>query len=332
MTGWLTYLRSPINALPVAIFLAALALPWITDDEYLLDSAVFILLWAAAAGAWNICGGYAGQLSLGHAAFFGMGAYTSTLLFVELSISPWLGMLTGAVLAALIAAILAYLANRLRGPYFALATLAFAEVALVIASRWYGLTRGGEGLPVPFRPGWQNFMFYSKTAWLYIILGLVILVWGISLTIEQTRLGYYLAALREDEEAARSLGIKTRRLKVVAVSLSAFLTALVGTFYAQYVGFVDPFYVLSTDLSVRFALMTIIGGMAVALGPLLGSGLITSLEMYLRASLGGAQSGLYLVVYGALLIIVVLFIPGGIVAAGVGLSRRLRGKDDRRVA
>jgi branched-chain amino acid transport system permease protein len=297
-----------------------------------LDSAILILLWAALAGAWNICGGYAGQLSLGHAAFFGMGAYTSTLLFIDLNISPWLGMLVGAIMAFISACILAYLTNRLRGPYFALGTLAFGEVILIIASRWYSLTRGGEGVPVPFRPGWQNFMFYSKTMWLYIILALVILVWGISLYIEHSRMGYYLAALREDEDAARSLGINTRRLKVLAVGLSAFFTALGGTFYAQYIGFVDPFYVLSIDLSVRFALMTIIGGMAIALGPLLGSALIVSLEMYLRATLGGAQGGLYLVIYGVLLIIVVLFIPEGIVVGGAHLARRLTGKEAKRAA
>jgi branched-chain amino acid transport system permease protein len=332
MNGTRVRLLSPMHVLPVLIFLAALALPRLTTDVYLLDSAILILMWAALAGAWNLCGGYAGQLSLGHAAFFGMGAYTSTLLYVNLNVSPWLGMLGGAIMAFIAACLLAYLANRLRGPYFALGTLAFGEVILIIASRWYGLTRGGEGLPVPFRPGWQNFMFYNKAVWLYIILGLFVLVWGISLYIEHSRMGYYLAALREDEDAARSLGINTRRLKVLAVGLSAFLAALGGTFYAQYIGFVDPFYVLSVDLSVRFALMTIIGGMAIALGPLLGSVLIVSLEMYLRATLGGVHSGLYLVIYGTLLIIVVLFIPEGIVVGGANLFRRLIRKEAKRAA
>lgn len=330
--SWLYRLRSPTYYMPALFFVFILALPRLTDNDYLRDTAILILLWAAMAGAWNLCGGYAGALSLGHAAFFGIGAYTSTLLFIKLGVSPWLGMLVGAVLATLAGLIIGYLSTRLRGPYFALASLAFAEVVLLAVSRWYDFTRGGEGLPVPFRPGWQNMMFYGKETWIYLVLILVVIVWAVSVYIENSKLGYQLAGVRENEDAAQALGINTHLVKVTAIGLSTFLTALGGTFYAQYVGFVDPYYVLSLDLSVKFALIAIIGGMATALGPLLGSVLLTSLEMYLRATLGAAQSGLYMVIYGFLLIAVVLFIPQGIVVGIPGLLRRWVWKEKKVVA
>jgi len=301
--------------------LAALA-PLVVRDAYFLDSLILILMWGALSAAWNVASGYAGQVSLGHAAFFGIGAYAAALVSARWGQSPWLGLLLGVALSIAAGAVIGYLSNRLRGPYFALSTIAFSQVLLIVASRWRTLTAGSEGIPVPFRPGFWT-LGLSHVAWVYVALALALLYYGVEVYLERSRLGYRLAGVREDEDAAEALGIPTRRLKVLAVTLSAALTAVGGSLWAQYVGFVDPFYVFSIDLSIRFALNTIIGGTGTALGPFLGSILITSLETYLRATFSGVRTGftgIYLIIYGAVLILVVRFLPEGL----VGLARRAR--------
>ena len=298
--------------------------PLVVKDVFFLDSLVLILIWGALSAAWNLAGGYAGQVSLGHSAFFGIGAYSAALLATRWQQSPWLGMLLGVLVSVAAGAVIGYLSNRLRGPYFALSTIAFSQVLLIVASRWRAFTSGSEGIPVPFRPGFAT-LGLGHVAWVYLALAVAVLYWSIEVWLEHSRFGYRLAGVREDEDAAQALGIPARRLKVIAVTASAAMTSVCGTLWAQYVGFVDPFYVFSVDLSVRFALNTIIGGMGTALGPFLGSILITSLETYLRATLSGVKSGftgIYLIVYGVVLILVVRFFPDGL----AGLAARLRGR------
>jgi len=311
----------------LAVFGVAAIIPIFVRDAYFLDSLVLILLWGALSAAWNVAGGYAGQVSIGHAAFFGIGAYSAALLGARFSQSPWLGMLIGVLLSLAAGAAIGYLSNRLKGPYFALSTIAFSQVLLIVASRWRAFTSGSEGIPVPFRPGFAT-LGLGHVAWVYLALAVALAYWAIELWLEHSRFGYQLAGVREDEDAAQALGIPARRLKVIAVTASAALTSVCGTLWAQYVGFVDPFYVFSVDLSVRFALNTIIGGMGTALGPFLGSILITSLETYLRATLSGVKSGftgIYLIVYGVVLILVVRFVPEGLAGLGARLwARRAR--------
>jgi branched-chain amino acid transport system permease protein len=199
-------------------------------------------------------------------------------------------------------------------------------VLLIVASRWRAFTAGSEGIPVPFRPGLWTLGFSSKVVWVYIVLGLALGVYAVERYLESSRIGYRLAGVREDEDAAEALGIPSRRLKVTAVAASAALTSVCGTMWAQYVGFVDPFYVFSVDLSIRFALNSIIGGIGTAMGPFVGSLLITALETYLRATFAEVRAGLvgiYLIIYGCLLIVVVRFVPQGLVG---WLAQRLRGK------
>jgi branched-chain amino acid transport system permease protein len=300
-----------------AVFFGLAALgPLVVGDAFLLDGLVLILLWGAAAASWNVAGGYAGQVSLGHAAFFGLGAYAAALLGTRWDASPWLGLLVGAVLSTAVGLAIGYLSNRLRGPYFVLATIAFSQVLLIVASRWRGFTAGSEGIPVPFRPGFWTLGIADKRVWVYIVLALALGVYLVERWLERSRRGYQLAAVREDEDAALSLGVAARRLKVAAIAGSAALTAACGALWAQYVGFVDPIYVFSVDLSVRFALAAIIGGLGTALGPFLGAALVTALETYLRAHFGGIGAGLvgiYLVIYGGALILVVRFAPQGLV-------------------
>jgi branched-chain amino acid transport system permease protein len=271
------------------IFGGAALTPILVRDAYFLDSLVLILLWGALSAAWNVAGGYAGQVSIGHAAFFGIGAYSAALLGTRFQQSPWIGLVLGVLLATTVGFGIGFLSNRLRGPYFVLATIAFSQVLLIMASRWRGFTSGSEGIPVPFRPGFWTLGMADKRVWVYLMLALAVVLYLVQLYLERSRRGYQLAAVREDEDAALSLGVPARWLKVAAIAVSAALTAVCGALWAPYVGFVDPFYVFSVDLSVRFALGAVLGGMGTALGPFLGSILITSLETYLRATLSGVK-------------------------------------------
>jgi branched-chain amino acid transport system permease protein len=300
--------------------------PLVVRDAFLLDSLVLILVWGTSAAAWNVAGGYAGQISLGHSAFFGLGAYAAALFATRWGLSPWLGLAIGAIVATAIGLVIGYLSNRLRGPYFVLATIAFSQVLLIVGSRWRGFTAGSEGIPVPFRPGFWTLGIADKRIWVWIVLVFAVLTWLIQLYLDRSRRGYQLVAVREDEDAALSLGVPARWLKVAAICVSAALTAACGALWAQYIGFVDPFYVFSIDLSVRFALAAIIGGLGTALGPFLGAALVTTVETYLRAQFGGIGAGfvgIYLIIYGCALIVMVRWVPQGLVGwAGERWRRR----------
>lgn len=323
---------APEHWAAIVLFAAAALTPLVVRDKFILDSVILILLWGSLSAGWNVAGGYAGQVSLGHAAFFGIGAYAAGLMSARYAQSPWLGLIAGVVLSIGAGAIIGYLSNRLRGPYFALSTIAFAEVLKIVASRWRGFTAGSEGVPVPFRPGFWT-LGLGHVAWVYLILVFAVLCYGLQMYLERSRVGYQLAGVREDEDAAEALGIATRRRKVQAIVVSAAVTSMGGSLWAQYVGFVDPVHVFSIDLSVRFALNSIIGGIGTALGPFLGSMLITSLETYLRATFSGLKagfltewiktaSGLYLVIYGVVLILIVRFAPEGLTGIAARLSVR----------
>jgi branched-chain amino acid transport system permease protein len=305
------------HAAPAIVFFALAGLaPLVVRDAFLLDGLVLILLWGTAAAAWNVAGGYAGQISLGHSVFFGLGAYAAALLGTKWGVSPWIGLVAGAIVATVTGVVIGFLANRLRGPYFVLATIAVSQVLLLTASRLRGLTSGSEGIPVPFRQGFWTLGIADKRVWVWLVLVLAILAYLGELYLERSRRGYQLAAVREDEDAALSLGVAARRLKVAAIAASAAITAAVGALWAQYVGFVDPFYVFSVDVSIRFALAAIIGGLGTALGPFLGSVLVTTVETYLRAQFGGIGAGLvgiYLIIYGTALIVMVRLVPQGLV-------------------
>jgi len=319
--------RLPLDRwVAIVLFAAAGLTPLVVRDVFILDSVILILLWGALSAAWNVAGGYAGQVSLGHAAFFGIGTYAAALMSSR-GHNPWLGLAIGMGLSVGAGAMIGYLSNRLKGPYFALSTIAFAEVLKIVASRWRGFTAGSEGVPVPFRPGFAT-LGLGHVAWVYLILAFGLLAYGLQVYLERSRVGYQLAGVREDEDAAEALGIATRRRKVQAIVASAALTSLGGSLWAQYVGFVDPSHVFSIDLSVRFALNSIIGGMGTALGPFLGSVLITTLETYLRATFSGAKAGftgIYLIIYGVVLILIVRFAPEGL----TGIAARWRTRRDR---
>jgi len=282
-------------------------------NSFYLNILVMIFFYAAASSAWNLVGGYAGQLSLGHAAFFGIGAYTSTLLFVNFGISPWIGLFAGGILAVVFAILISYPCFMLRGPFFALATIAFAEVMRILSLYFQDITRGGVGVVVPFKPAFANFLFRDKAVYALIAYVLLLIVIVISILIERSRFGYYLGALQDDEDAAEATGINTSRYKLLVMMISAFLTAAAGTFFAQYTAFIDPDIVFSLNFSVQFAMLSIIGGMGTVVGPILGSFILTPLDAFLRGWLGGLYAGLGFLVYGSILIVVVIYLPDGII-------------------
>jgi branched-chain amino acid transport system permease protein len=307
----------------LALVALLLAFPYLVTSLFWLNLAITVLLWAALASAWNISGGLAGGLSLGHAAYFGVGAYTATLLYLRLDISPWLGMWAGALLAAIIGAAIAGLTLRLRGPFFVLATLAFGIVIHIVNVNWRDLTRGAAGLVLPFGGGPENMLFAGLAPYWYIGLGLLALTVGTTVAIRRSRLGYYLVALREDEDAARSLGVRVVGCKVIASAISAGLTALAGTFYATFVQYVDPASTTQFEISVQIALVAIVGGMGTVLGPVLGALVVIPLGEISRAWLGGGPA---LMLYGLLLVVIVLAAPRGIAGGIERLARRLRRK------
>ncbi len=305
-------------AVPAGYFIALgilcvlVLLPRVITTPYYLHLLILVLLYIGLSSAWNLTGGFAGQLSLGHAGFFGIGAYTSTLLFLNFGLSPWIGMVVGMLLAVAAGAAIGYPCFRLRGPFFALATLAFGEVLRVVSISWRDLTQGSNGLSIPFKPAFTNMMWHGKEMFFYVILVYGLVAVGIAWQIERSRLGYYLIALKEDDSAARMLGIDTTRCKLHAMLISAALTSVGGVFYAQYVGFIEPYSVFDVMLSVQFALISIIGGLGTLFGPVLGAFIMIPMSEMLRAAFGGAARGFHLVLYGIILIAAVMLIPQGL--------------------
>ena len=294
---------------------------------YFLSVVILVLYYAYLGESWNILGGYAGQMSLGHAAFFGIGAYTSTALFLKFGITPWLGMFVGGILALLVGMFIGFLSFRygLRGAYFALATLAFCEILRLVALNWSWIG-GAVGFLIPGRENPLCFLSLNKAFFYYIILFLLIIITLITYLIERSRLGFYLRAIRDDEEAANSLGINPVKYKLIASGISAFFTALAGTFYAQYLLYIDPNIVFGSSLSVDIILRPIIGGAGTLWGPVIGAFAMGPLSELTRVFLGKIQ-GIDLMVYGVVLIVIILYMPRGIVAI-VKKKVRLEGRQD----
>jgi branched-chain amino acid transport system permease protein len=284
----------------------------VVQNAFVLHVLIMVFTSVALGLAWNIIGGYGGQLSFGHAAFYGIGAYTSALLFVHFGVTPWAGMVVGGILAVVVSLILGIPCFRLRGTYFTLATIAFAEVLRILTVYFREFTGGSIGIVLQFQGGFWNFMFKNREPFAFIALGFMALAYYLSVWIENSRLGYYLTALKENEDGARALGINTYRCKLIALMISAFLTALIGSFFAQYLTFIEPESEFSLGLSIALTLPVMIGGIGTAIGPVIGAFLITPLQELLRVYISGEHQGLQHIIYGVVLVVVVIFIPQGI--------------------
>jgi branched-chain amino acid transport system permease protein len=312
------------RALAALLLLTVLAFPLVFTRPFPRHVMIMIFLYGALATAWNILAGYCGQISLGHAVYFGLGAYTSTLLVREAALTPWLGMLAGAALAVGISQAIGYPVFRLRGHYFAIATIGFGEIVQTTVLNWDGIG-GARGLFVPIkRPdSLLNFQFHeSKAVYYYIALGLLALALVATRWIERSRRGYYFRAIREDQDAAASLGVPVAREKHAAMAVSAALTALGGTFWAQYVLFIDPESVFPLSLSILICLVAVMGGVGSLWGPLLGAAVLVPLSEGTRVLLGGTGKALDLVIYGALIMVIAVFQPAGLMGLVRHLGRR----------
>ena len=299
-------------AATAGVLLLALVLPLAVDASH-LNTVILVLMAAQVGVAWNMVGGYAGQVSLGHAAFYGLGAYTSTLLMTKFGINPWLGVLAGGVVAALLSLAFGWSCFRLKGHYFAMATIAVAELVQIFFTEWeYG--GAAVGLYVPMdKQGllWMNFA--TKLPYYWLALGLLLLTLGVNWWIERSYLGYYFRAIKDEPDAARSVGVNIARYKQIALSVSAFFTALGGSLYAQKELYIDPNSVLSTALSIKMALVAILGGVGTLLGPVIGSVVLTSIEEFTRIMFGGTGRGTDVIIYASLIIVIAVFYPTGLI-------------------
>lgn len=296
-----------------AIALLALAVAPPLLPGYFLEVLITILFYAYLGASWNILGGYAGQFSFGHAAFFGIGAYTSTLLLLRVGLTPWVGMLAGGGLAAAFGLFAGYLSFRygLRGPYFSLVTLAFAEMLRVVAVN-LKMVGSSLGLVIPSRGAAPHlFIFGDKRAYYYVILAMTLAVVWVTWRIERSKLGYALVAIRENEDAAEASGVNTLGMKLRAMAISSFLTALGGTFYAQYFAYIDPSLTFGPAVSIQGLLQAIVGGAGTVLGPLLGAFVLTPVSELTRAALRG-RTGADIMLYGLVLMLVISFLPHGL--------------------
>jgi branched-chain amino acid transport system permease protein len=310
--------------LPIAVTVAALALvPLVVHSNVVLNFLVVALLIALAGAGWNILGGYGGQYSFGHAAFFGTGAYTTAILQVHYGVNAWIGFAAGILAGAAVGAVIGALAFRagLRSSYFALVTLAFAEVLRIIASVT-PITGAGVGLLIKLDLHPQAFQFQSRAVFYLIILALVAVALVIAQLIERSRFGAWLIAVRENEDAARALGVDAFAVKLGAMVLSAALTAAAGCFYMQYFLFVDAGIGYGSWISIEALLTPIIGGAGTVFGPLLGALVVKSLGEGAKLVTGDLP-GLDLMIYGVMLVLVIAFAPRGLVGAVAAARRNL---------
>ncbi len=331
-----------------ALVVVALALfPQVVKKPYVLHMGVVLFLAVIQGQAWNVIGGYTGQYSVGHAAFFGIGAYTTTMLLEVNKIAPWWGIWAAIAGAVLLSLIIGSITFRLRGPYFVLASISVAEIIRLAALYYKDFTRGAEGFLLNEIPalkiGATEIEFYTKRPFYFAALALAVVTIAANWAVQHSKLGYYFQAIREDQDAAHSLGINLSFYKNVALAISAAFTAWAGGLYAMFVKFIDPNTVFGLDVSVQIVLICIIGGIGTILGPVIGAMVLVPLSEILRNPKGLVQLGVlppdsgfvrfvearlsnaHLLVYGILVILVILFAPDGIVGlirAGVSRIRR----------
>jgi branched-chain amino acid transport system permease protein len=307
------------------LLLAALPLAAVWSNPYWVNILAYTYLFAALAAAWNIIGGFGGQFSLGHGVFFAIGAYSVARMYLDLGLTPWLGIFPAAALATAVALLISWPTFRLRGPFFAIATMAINEACFALANYTDSVTGGPRGILVPFRAGFSNMIFIER--WKYALLmfcfmGVVVLI---TVWLRRARLGHYLLAVRADEDAARAAGVNVLKVKLQGMALSAFLTGIGGGLFAMYVRVLDPPTLFTLpDIGVKFALISLIGGIGTIIGPVVGAILIVPLETWLRGAIGGDIPGGHLIVLGAILVAASLFLKRGIVGAVLAALRRRR--------
>jgi branched-chain amino acid transport system permease protein len=289
------------------------AIPLFLDDPFVCHILIMIMMYATMSIGWNVIGGYAGQVSFGNAAFFGVGAYTTAILLVNFSVNPWLGMLAGCFFSVGLAVIVGYPCFRLRGHYFAIATIAVGEIMVVIFTNWdYVGAAVGIYMPI-LEESFTNFEFHSsKVPYYYIILCMLLFAIAVSYFIERSRLGYYLRAIKDDPDGARSLGIDIQKYKMIAFSVSAVLTSICGTFYGQYVLYIHPSSTMDLMMSIHLCIIALIGGIGKLFGPVIGAFVFIPLMELTRVYLGSEGQGIDMIIYSLLVIMIAIWRPQGL--------------------
>ncbi len=285
-------------------------------STYMMHVVIMVVMWSIIGMAWNLLGGYCGQVSFGHAAYFGVGAYTAGILYSKMGLSPWWGVPLSIIVVSLFAFLLGYVVLRLRGPFFALATLASGEVMRVTAENWGSLTGGDLGIMV------QERTWVGKVWYYYIVLLMAAVSFLVVKRLIESKLGYYFVAIREDQDAAESMGINTTLYKTIALCISGVLTGVAGAFYMNYMGYIDPNVVFGLhDISIITIMIVMVGGVATYWGPFVGAVIMVLLAEWVRSipGLGAAHQTFF----GILLIVIVIFLPNGIVGDFPKLIRRL---------
>jgi len=305
---------------------ALLAVPLLVKNSFFLHVGILILMWTLLGSAWNVLGGFAGQVSFGHAALFGMGAYVTIILYLKAGLAPWWGIPLGGLFAAAVSLPIGLLCFRLRGPYFSLATLAVAEIVKLVALNWDSVTKGPEGYLITTLPpvrllgravDWESKTPFYLAAAALALLGLLATAW-----LRRSRLGAYLVAIRENEDAAEAVGIDTVRAKVVTLALSAFLAGVGGGFYAFYFRYVDPDAVLNIGLSMEMVFIAMVGGLGTVGGPLVGAVFLTAIGEAVRERF---QVG-HLIFYGLFMMLAIRYMPEGIWGRALRLLSGLRAR------
>lgn len=317
--------RPPVSlawgAIIIAIVLALV--PLFLHNAFYLQIVLMAIMFGALGTCWNMVGGFLGRISFGHAVFIGLGGYTTLLLLQNFHISPILGIPAGAILSAFIAWAVGGPTLRLSGHYFAMATIALLQIGLLVFTNlsWAG---GAEGVMAPIADNAWLLLFRSKVPYYLIAIVLALLTFFVTLLLTRSRAGYYWRAINGDEGAARSLGVPTDRYKMLAFVISAALTGMWGGFFALYVGFIDPDSMFNLTTSVEMVLVALLGGVGTLVGPWLGAALLLPLSQVTNALWGGSGLGLDLLIFGFAILLVTMFLPGGLVTLGRrrGAARR----------
>lgn len=303
--------------LPIIILALLSVLPLIGLSTYMMHILILVIMWSAIGMAWNLLGGYCGQVSFGHAAYFGVGAYTAGIIYIKLGLSAWWGVPLSIFVVTVFSFILGFIVLRLRGPFFALATLASGEVMRVTSENVADLTGGTLGILIHERT------WVGKTWYYYIILVIAFITFFLIKKLIESKLGYYFVAIREDQDAAESLGINTTLYKTIALCLSGALTGIAGAFYTNYMGYIDPHVAFALhDISIITIMIVMVGGVATYWGPFVGAIIMVLLAEFIRSipGLGAAHQTLF----GVLLIVIIIFLPNGIVGDYKKIKRLLR--------
>jgi len=315
--------RNKLKPIPILGLVLLGFTPFLSDHQFYLHLLTLIFLFAFVSEAWNLISGYGGLFSLAHAAFFGVGAYGTAILYVDYGITPWLGLLIGGILGIVVSLIIGFTTFRLRQFFFVLSTLACSEAIHALFTYWRLKVPTGLGTTIPRHPAFKNLTFdgevsYTIITYLFLIT-IVLVIWAIN----QTRVNFYLRAIKNDEDAALCMGVDVFKVKLLIFSISAFFTAVGGGFYGMYNLYIEPDNIFNVDLMIQYIVFAIVGGMGTIAGPIIGTIVLLPLTVFFRGWIGGLMAPMGFFVYGILLVIVSLLVPGGIMQGLNSLPLRL---------